>query len=325
MGMAQHLLGENTQISFRSMLSFDWWTEGGGGYPLLLQTGERWQGSLLVNHQHPHDLFAELSASLSTELSDLASAFVYLGYPGEPAIGPPAYMHRLSAMSNPDAPIGHHWQDASHITFGVVTSGIKLDNFKIEGSLFTGREPDENRLDFDKPLMDSYSGRLSYNPTRELALQFSRGFFKNPEGDFSNEWLSTASAIYTHAFNGLEWISNTFVWSSKKDHHAITNQTSILCETEYRQNSFSIFGRFEYVEKPQTELGLGFAPLQKEPLRALTLGLTHQIVQFQNLDLEVGAQGTLNAIPENIAFVWGSEHPYGYELFLAVHPSLLVR
>ena len=57
------------------------------------------------------------------------------GYPGEPALGPPVFMHRLSAMDDPDAPLGHHYQDATHITFGVATLGFRLSNVKLEGSI----------------------------------------------------------------------------------------------------------------------------------------------------------------------------------------------
>ena len=57
-------------------------------------------------------------------------------------------------MDDPDAPIGHHWQDSTHVTFGVATAGLvgpALAGCKIEGSIFTGREPDEDRYDFDQP------------------------------------------------------------------------------------------------------------------------------------------------------------------------------
>jgi hypothetical protein len=325
MGMAQRMISENSQLMFRSMLSFDWLTEGGAGYPLLLQTGETWQGHRLVDRQHPHDFFSELATAISTEFSESLSGFVYLGYPGEPAIGPPAFMHRLSAMSDPDAPISHHWQDATHVTFGVVTTGIKYDHFKIEGSLFTGKEPDENRLNFDKPLFDSYSGRISYNPTSEIALQFSRGFSKNPEGDNGNEWLSTASAIYTHVFQGEEWISNTLVWSSKKDHHAVTEQTSVLAESEFHFGANAIYGRFEYVEKPQIEMALAFAPsfgLEKEPLKELTIGINRRIFEYYGVDADLGVQGTVNIIPLNIAFVYGDEFPKAFEIYIALHPKI---
>ncbi|MES2766139.1 MAG: LOG family protein, partial [Bacteroidota bacterium] len=41
----------------------------------------------------------------------------------EPALGPAMFLHRPSGANNPDAPISHHWQDASHITWGVITGG----------------------------------------------------------------------------------------------------------------------------------------------------------------------------------------------------------
>ena len=68
---------------------------------------------------------------------------------GEPALGPVAFPHRVSAMPNPLAPITHHWFDATHIAYGVVTGGVYGNRWKAEASLFNGREPDENRTDFD--------------------------------------------------------------------------------------------------------------------------------------------------------------------------------
>jgi hypothetical protein len=181
MGMYSHPLGDSTQIGGRLMMSLDPLTEGGRGYPLLFQTGESWHDQPLHDRQHPHDLFDELSVSLSQKFDHDFSAYVYFGYPGEPALGPPAFMHRPSAMDDPDAPIGHHWQDSTHITFGVATAGLVWRNIKVEGSIFTGREPDENRYDFDRPRFDSYSGRISWNPTKNLALQVSHGYIKSPE------------------------------------------------------------------------------------------------------------------------------------------------
>ena len=180
------------------MMSLDPLTEGGRGYPLLFQTGESWNGEALHDRQHPHDLFDELSFSFSQKFDHDFSGYIYFGYPGEPALGPPAFMHRPSAMDDPDAPIGHHWQDSTHITFGVATLVCVWRNIKIEGSIFTGREPDEDRYDFDQPRFDSYSGRLSWNPTRNLALQVSYGYIKSPEAlePELNIHRTTASAIY---------------------------------------------------------------------------------------------------------------------------------
>lgn len=82
---------------------------------------------------------------------------------------------------NPDAPLGHHWQDATHISFGVFTLGLITHKFKIDGSVFTGHEPDENRWGFDKPRFNSYSLRFSYRFAPELESQISAGFLRHPE------------------------------------------------------------------------------------------------------------------------------------------------
>ena len=118
-------------LGFHAMLSPDPQI-GKKGYPLLLQTGETADGTTqLVDRQHPHDLFMELSASYSRPIGQGASAFVYAGLPGEPAYGPPAFMHRQSGMDSPEAPISHHWLDSTHVTFGVVTAGYSDGPWKI--------------------------------------------------------------------------------------------------------------------------------------------------------------------------------------------------
>ena len=137
MGMAQRQLGDGT-LGFRAMLSPDPFM-GARGYPLLFAAGETADGrTLLVDRQHPHDLFMELAGTYSYNLSAKSSVFIYAGLPGEPALGPPAFMHRTSGMDNPEAPISHHWLDSTHITFGVVTVGTVIDTWKIEASAFRG-------------------------------------------------------------------------------------------------------------------------------------------------------------------------------------------
>src|SRR5581483_9098576 len=137
---------------------------GKRGYPLLLQTGETAdRRTPLIDRQHPHDLFMELAGTYSVPLSEKSSMFVYFGEPGEPALGPPAFMHRFSGEDNPEAPITHHWLDSTHVTFGVATLGYVWNQFKLETSAFRGREPDQFRYDIETPKLDSYSFRASWN------------------------------------------------------------------------------------------------------------------------------------------------------------------
>ena len=108
----------------------------------------------------------ELGALYQREINNKVGWSVYAAPSGEPALGPVAFMHRPSAMDNPAAPIAHHWQDATHVSFGVVTAGIFSKQWEVEGSFFNGREPDERRWNFDPIKLDSYSGRVTINPTR---------------------------------------------------------------------------------------------------------------------------------------------------------------
>ena len=202
MGMFSQPVGKNGQLGLHLMTSLDPLIERGYGYPLLYQSGESFGGEPLHDRQHPHDFISELSATYSRGLGGNKSAYLYLGLPGEPALGPPTFMHRTSGMDIADAPISHHWQDSTHITFGVVTAGISSGNLKFEASTFKGEEPDENRYNIDTPRLDSFSGRVSWNPTRDLALQVSHGFVKHPEALEPDVSLhrTTASLIFQQAF-----------------------------------------------------------------------------------------------------------------------------
>jgi hypothetical protein len=163
MGIAHRNVGTG-RLTFRGMFSVEPWTIGGCGYPDLLASGERCDGEPIHDRQHPHDLLMEITASYDAPLKGSIRWQVYGGPAGEPALGPAAYPHRLSAMPNPLAPIGHHWLDSTHITFGVITGGVYGGRWKAEASAFNGREPNEHRADFDAGPLDSVSARLWYCP-----------------------------------------------------------------------------------------------------------------------------------------------------------------
>ena len=201
MGMANRHFDSGDTLQFRAMVSPEP-LMGKSGYPLLLATGETANGSTpLVDRQHPHDLFMELSGTYSHALTLADSVFLYTALPGEPAFGPPAFMHRESILDSPEAPISHHWLDSTHISYGVVTLGYVHDTFKLEVSRFRGREPDQFRYNIETGALDSSSARLSWNPTRELSLQASWANQTSPEQlePEKNEKRLSASAIYTQA------------------------------------------------------------------------------------------------------------------------------
>ncbi|MEK7256831.1 MAG: hypothetical protein AAB316_18905, partial [Bacteroidota bacterium] len=299
-------VGSNGQFSASTMFSLDRLTMGGNGYPLLLQSGETWQGKPLIDRQHPHELFSGISIGYTHQLSERVDVFAYLGYPGEPALGPIAFMHRTSAMSNPDAPLGHHWQDATHIIFGVGTLGFRFSILKLEGSIFTGREPDENRYDFDKPLFDSYSYRLSVNPSPALALQFSQGFLNEPEALHPGEDVTrtTASVLHSLNWNGESGLFTSLIYGLNASDHA--DEHSVLLESHLMLGRTDLYGRYEFIQKSAEELALEEFEEEKFNLHGLTAGAAWRLASFSKLNLHLGGQATVNRTPEKLEGLYGS-------------------
>ncbi len=334
--MGQHQVGKNGLFNFSIMMSLDPLTVQGGGYPLLFQTGESWKGVPLVDRQHPHDLFSEVAVSYTQAFSPKADLSVYLGYPGEPALGPVTFMHRPSGMYGPDAPIGHHWQDATHITFGVATLGFRFHDLKIEGSSFTGREPNENRYNFDKPRFDSYSARLSYNPSVNWALQISRGFIKSPEALNPAEDVTrtTASANYAIEYRPGNYITANLVYGLNQS-KGLSDDPSVGLEGAIELGKTSLYTRYEWVKKSFQELQLdrlfmpsiyfvGVLPPNKTlySINAFTLGFNQQLFHLGKTNVAIGAQATLNLSPQALQSLYGKT-PVGAEIFLRIFPGLM--
>lgn len=326
MFMGQRRTGNKGLFRFSSMLSLDELIAGGSGYPLLFQSGESYKGKPLVDRQHPHDLFSELSVGYTYSFSKNVDVFAYLGYPGEPALGPVAFMHRPAALYDPDAPLSHHWTDATHITFGVATAGVRLGGFKIEGASFTGREPGENRYDFDKPRFDSWSGRLSYNPSRNWALQVSHAFIKEPEALHANEDVNrtTASAVYALPLVKNGWLNASAVWgrNKTKSHDA---ENAFLLEGSWRSNKFALYGRYEYVEKSVEELVLDEALYGHDaifPVHALTAGAHYDLLYINKLTIAGGTQFTVYKTDKKLHELYG-RYPMAFEIYLRLYPALM--
>jgi hypothetical protein len=325
--MTQRPVGKNGLFSINTMFSFDPFLVGPGGYPLLFQTGESYKGNKLVDRQHPHDLFAQISPNYTQRIAKDADLSVSIGYPGEPALGPPVFMHRLSGMNDPDAPLTHHYSDATHITFGVATVGFRYKDVKLEGSAFTGREPDEFRYNFDKPRFDSYSFRLSYNPSSAWALQVSNGWLHSPEDlePLQNVDRFTASAIYTKTLNYDSYIATTLIYG--QNHFSDNGKTlpSVLLESSWQMHKTAVYGRYEYVKKDAEELDLaGTYPANPNfTINALTLGINHLLATFGQTNLAGGIQGTVDISPTQVRNLYGTA-PVAVEVYLRISPSIMM-
>ena len=317
MGMAQRPIGDGT-LQFKAMVSPDP-IMGKSGYPLLLASGETANGTdRLIDRQHPHDFFMELSGSMSQNIGPKSSLFVYAGLPGEPAFGPPAFMHREAILDSPEAPISHHWLDSTHIVFGVVTGGIVLDRVKVEISRFNGREPDQHRWNIETGPLDSTSVRVSWNPTPELALQGSWGRFEDPEqlepGVDQKRW--SASALYAREF-APDWkFAGTLAWGRKTiEHHGESlKDDAYVAEASVKHANWTVFGRGEITETRElvdlAEHGPAFR------VGKISLGAVRDFRLAEHLTLGAGGLLALNFVPDGLAPVYGGNNPIGAMGFL---------
>jgi hypothetical protein len=319
MGAARRTVGEGDALTLRGMLSPDPFM-GKRGYPLLLAAGETADGETpLVDRQHPHDLFMELSATYSHALDGAGSVFVYAGLPGEPAFGPPAFMHRPAAMTSPEAPITHHWLDSTHITFGVLTAGWVSGEWKLEASQFTGREPDEDRYDIEQPRMDSTSLRASWNPGENWALQASWADLESPEQlepEVDEERLS-ASVLFTRAREaGRSW-SATVAWGYKNPTEGESTNAVALEAAWEPATDWQLFARAEWIQTPE----LGEDHHDVHEVAKLSVGARREFPLTERIRLGVGALYTIDDVPGALAPSYGDSHPNAAMAFVQFFSS----
>jgi hypothetical protein len=326
MFMEQHQLGRGT-ILFREMFSAESLTSPHPGFPELFQTGETYHGQPLVDHQHPHNVFAELAMLYTVPINKKVSWLFYGGPSAEPALGPVTYMHRESASEDPAAPLGHHLQDSTHTSFGVVTTGVVIDRFKIEGSAFNAREPNEERWSIQLAPLDSWAFRVSVAPTRNWTAQYSYGRLMHPEAaaDTENERRQTASVEYNRALSG-RWLgqgnwATSVVWGRKHKETEGTSQNSYLLEStlNFRQQNYA-YTRMELVDKDEL-----FPALQAHPsyrIGAYTFGGVRDLVRNHRWQLGLGADVTFYAKPAVLDTVYG-DSPVSFHVFLRVRPGLM--
>jgi hypothetical protein len=314
MGSARRDFANGGTLNLRAMLSPDPFM-GDDGYPLLLAAGETADGvEPLVDRQHPHDLFMELSASYAQRVAANTSLFVYGGLPGEPAFGPPAFMHRMSAMDSPEAPITHHWFDSTHITFGVVTAGVVHGDWKIEASQFRGREPDEDRFDIETGDLDSTSVRLSWNPTETLSLQASWAEITSPEGlepdEDEERW--SVSGIYTRPIRDHGWWTATLAFANKERSDGVS-LNAWLAEAAWHPNDrWTVFARGEAIETD--ELGaVHHGPV--EDVQRLSLGAIRDFRINQNAVFGIGAVAQQHFTSDTLDPLYGGD-PQGAMAFV---------
>jgi hypothetical protein len=324
MGMATRRVGSGN-LTVRGMSSLEPWTVGGCGYPDLLATGEICHGSVIHDRQHPHDLFMEVAALYDRPIGGGVRLQLYGAAVGEPALGPVAFPHRISAMPNPLSPITHHWFDATHIAYGVVTGGVYGKQWKVESSVFNGREPDENRTNFDFGSLDSWSGRVWFLPTSRWALQVSAGHLAQAEappggGPRTDVDRVTASATYHH-MSGPDSIWASTVGWGRNSSPGSSGTNALLAETNLTlKERDSWFGRFELSQKSGQDLAVNDDDLFT--VAKLQVGYTRYFGGWKGWKPGLGGAVSTGIVPESLRSVYGSRSNFGFGVFVTLRPGI---
>jgi hypothetical protein len=321
---AEHPLAGGSLL-LETMLSLEPATITDRRYPELFQTGETAYGIPIVDGQHPHNFVMGLGAHYAHRVGEAAMLHLYYAPVGDPALGPVAYPHRASAQELPQAPIGHHWEDSTHISYNVATAALEYKWVRLEASGFYGTEPGENRWVIDWGPMNSYASRLSVAPNKNWEAQISAGRLTHPETDQPGDVVrTTASIAYTRPLPGGAWASSV-VWG--RNHETLTgrNLNAYLLETLYpltRKNFLT--SRIELVAKdelfedqPALEAALDRSVGSTFRVQAYTAGYTRDIAQFRDAETGLGMNVTAYAIPAAIQPYYGT-HPWGVNVFLRV-------
>ena len=316
----QRKLGGGT-LSVEGMISLEPFTLKAIGSPQVFQTGETYNTGPLIDYQHPHDLVMELGARYRVERRGLAFLFA-AALVGPPALGPTPFMHRESGRDNPQAPLLHHYTDSTHISAGVLTAGIERDGVTLEGSWFRGAEPDEARLEIDRPRLDSWSARASWRrgPWR---AQFSGAHLHRPEPfELFNMSRMTASIEFNGPVGGHP-VAASLVWGQNREVHGILD--GYLLEWDVptaRRGAF--YGRAEAVAKDLLDLGgpdpLGFIEFHRiSHVAALTLGYVQDVSERRWGRIGVGGDATVYRVAQNMLEFYGA--PHSYHVFVRYRPN----
>jgi hypothetical protein len=348
MPMAMRHLGEDGrygQLTLRTMLSLEPATVSSRQYPELFQQGETAFGKPIIDGQHPHDFVMELAALYDLRLGKHALLSLYAAPVGDPAIGPTAYPHRLSASEDPIAALGHHQEDSTHIAFNVFTGGLTWRWLRFEESGFHGAEPTEQRWGFQPSpnglAVDSYSSRITFAPTQNIAAQYSIAHIVSPEALSLNEdqQRQTASIMYnrpigahhdTTSMPGMDmstpatgnW-STTLLWGRTKSLHDDGKENSYLLESllQFRTRNY-VWTRIENAGRSNELLLPPGSPLppnfEESPLAhvaAYSFGYDRDYRIVSHLLAAPGVQFTTYTTPDALVSTYG-HHPLGVVAFV---------
>lgn len=321
------------RFGVRTMVSAEPWTVSRCGSLNFLAVGEVCGGDTVHDRQQPHDLVMELAVDYERRLRGEWLWQIYAGLAGEPALGPPGYPHRASAMANPSGPLTHHWLDSAHVTFGVITSGLRTRRWKVEGSVFNGREPDNSRVDVDLGGLDSASARVSFLPTERWALQVSAARLRVATSDFPfpnqpADGRVTVSATYHRPFgtNGIWATTAAFGASHARERVALgvfdgTSAAGLVESSATFSDRHTVFARGEFAGMPAHHLHAHEYSLLTVPVGKMQAGYVRHFKAARGVVPGIGAAAALSYVSRELAPRYSGNVAPTFSVFFTVQAA----
>jgi hypothetical protein len=320
-------LGNHHYLNLDIMATAEKWTVPDRGYPLLLQIGETdSHGQPFIDAQHPHSspiMGLTLSDTISFgDSKDKNNLKVFFAPRGEATDGPIAFMHRTTAMVNPDAPLGHHiGQDVGHITSTVIGGSLKLNSTHIEASTYHGTEPDPESVDLPIGKPDSFSFRVIEDFSDQFMGMISFARVNEPESDqpdiqFENRY---SASLYRVRKVSSEWTYyNSLIYGLITQYDHAKSLSSFTDEFLFQGPKPRIWARIEILQRTPSELAVPTTtdPNSPEWVTALTVGYTHKLASWpDSIELGLGGSVTKDLLPSDFIQAYGG-NPWSGKIFL---------
>ena len=288
------------------------------GVPQLLQASFHVDGETITDRAHPSPWIMELAGSYERAWGTDGAVSVYAAAIGEPALGPPVYLHRASAAANPVVPLGHHLQDDTHSSYGVVSAGVRWQSLHVEASAFNERQPENANTVFyyDGARLDAYAGRATIAAGAGWSVFGSYGYMPEMTAGHSHgaQHRIGAGAIRTSP----AW-SFSAVYGANDPVGSDRPRRALLFEAEHHSSGGGVlFGRAEFVQRTAEELALVGSINAVQDVGAVQLGYGWNVLARGRVTTRLGAHATLDVVTPQLEPFYGTGTP----LSLGVHAQV---
>jgi hypothetical protein len=202
-----------------------------------------------------------------------------------------------------------------------MTTGVTIERVRLEGSVFNGREPNEERWSIQLAALDSWSTRVSVAPSRNWTAQYSYGRLMHPEAlEPGNERRQSASLEYNRPIPRGNW-ATSIIWGRKHKEETATNLNSYLLESTMNFNRRNYaYTRLELVDKDELFPDAAVHPAYR--IGAYTFGGVRDLFSTRTGQVGLGADVTFYSKPVALDAAYGT-NPVSFRVFLRFRPGLM--